>query len=492
MVLQAIACDQTEQRKSSSADRLVIGFSAGNRQSAELGIGELATQLTLEGLTLVGAEGRAMPRLARAWTWEDNDLRLRLKLRDDVLLHDGRRFDSQIAAEALAAAIARRENRAAYPLLRDVTAAIPNGPSDLILYTSTKSTSLPEDLTVLLDIPAGPYRLVTQSENGVELERFDNYYLGTPSIPRVVLRPFDTLRTTWARLLREELDFVYEVPPEAIEFIRSDEVKIAPVKSWYQFSIAFNLREGPLRSPAVRRALNMAIDRESLIRDVLQGTGSPSSGPIWPQYWAADSSMPPFAFDPGAANALLDQAGFMPKASTGGAPPARFQFTCLLPENFSVVERIALHVQKDLFNIGVDLRFKVIPLSEFGKLMGSGDFEAALLDMISGPTPGRAYMFWASAHRFQGAYNIFGYENSESERLFETLRTTRNEAALRSATRRLQRVFLEDPPALFLAWNERARAFRQEFSSPDQPGVDPVFSLWRWTRRPDRLAAAVP
>jgi peptide/nickel transport system substrate-binding protein len=293
-------------------------------------------------------------------------------------------------------------------------------------------------------------------------------------------------------LLRGELDFLYEVPPEAIEFIRSDEIKIAPVKRWYQFSIAFNSRKGPLRSPEVRRALNMAIDRESLIRDVLQGTGSPSTGPIWPEYWAADSSLATYPFDPGRAAALLDQAGFGLKPSRGAAPAARFQFTCLLPENFSVVERIALHVQKDLFNVGVDLRFKVIPLREFGAVLGSGDFDAAFLDMISGPTPGRAYMFWASAQRFQGVYNIFGYENSESERLFETLRTTRNDAAVRSATRRLQRVFLENPPALFLAWNERARAFRQEFSSPDQPGVDPVFSLWRWTRRADSLAAAVP
>jgi ABC-type transport system substrate-binding protein len=238
----------------------------------------------------------------------------------------------------------------------------------------------------------------------------------------------------------------------------------------------------------------MAIDRESLIRDVLNGAGSPSSGPLWPQYWAADASVAPYAFDPPGAAALLDAAGF-PLGRTSaadGAPAARFRFNCLIPENFSVLERIALHVQKELFNIGVDLRFDVVPVSEFGKLMSTGDFDAAFLDMISGPTPGRAYIFWASPERFPGAYNIFGYQNAESERLFEILRTTRNEAAVRSATRRLQRVLLDDPPALFLAWNERARAVRREFQFPEQPGIDPVFSLWRWTRQTDTLVASVP
>lgn len=472
--------------------QLVIGVSEASTGGDEFGIGHFVNRVTVETLTHIGSDGRALPRLAEAWSWEREEQRLRLKLRDDVVLHDGRRFDSQLAAEALAAAISHGPNLAAYPALRDVNAAIPDGPFDLVLDLSTRSSLLPEDLTVLLGIPAGPYRTISRSDASIALERFDRFYLGTPSIQRIVVRQFDTLRTTWASLLRGELDSVYDVPPDAVEFIRSEDVQVAPVKRWYQFTIAFNSRTGPLRSPQVRRALNMAVDREALVRGVLHGAGSPASGPLWPEYWAADASVPPYPFDPGQAGSILDEAGYPLVPSNGGTPAARFRFTCLIPENFSVLERIALHVQKNLFNIGVDVRFEVVPLEEFARRMGTNQFEAALLDMISGPTPGRAYIFWASARQFKGAYNIFGYENAESERLFRTIRTTRNEAAVRSATRRLQRVLLEDPPALFLAWNERARAIRREFAFPDEPGEDPVLSVWRWTRRPDTLAASVP
>jgi len=41
-------------------------------------------------------------------------------------------------------------------------------------------------------------------------------------------------------------------------------------------------------------------------------------------------------------------------------------------------------------------------------------------------------------------------------------------------------VFLNDPPALFLAWNERARAVRRDFEIPNEPGRDPLLTLWRW------------
>jgi hypothetical protein len=43
---------------------------------------------------------------------------------------------------------------------------------------------------------------------------------------------------------------------------------------------------------------------------------------------------------------------------------------------------------------------------------------------------------------------------------------------------------LDDPPALFLAWNERARAIRRNFrivQDPARDPADPVYTIWKWT-----------
>jgi peptide/nickel transport system substrate-binding protein len=487
-----LSCSKPADPLQSAAEPLTIGVPESDIASPGSGVIELADEIVLEGLTQVGIDGRARPSLALEWNWENDDRNLRLRLRRDVVLHDGRKFDSQLAAEALRTAIENRRNQGAYPALADISRVRPDGPAELVLDLSTRSALVPEDLTVPLDLPVGPYRVAGQDGTTMELERFESYYLGSPSIARVILRPFDTLRTTWASLLRGELDVVYDVPADAIEFIRNQEVEVASVPRWYQFTVALNLNTAPLRKAAVRRALNMAIDREAIVRDVLNDAGSPAFGPLWPEYWAFDRSITPSPFDPTRAASLLDEAGFPLRPARGDSPAARFQLTCLVLENFSVLERLALHIQKDLFNVGVDLRFRVVTSKEFGALMGAGRFEAVLLDMVSGPTPGRPSIFWASAKEFRGAYNVFGYQNAEVDRLFEILRTTRNEAAVRSAVARLQRVMLDDPPALFLAWNERARAIRREFLFPEEPGVDPLFSLRRWTRRTDAVAASTP
>jgi peptide/nickel transport system substrate-binding protein len=354
------------------------------------------------------------------------------------------------------------------------------------LDLSQPSAFLPEDLEIPLafsgaGIGTGPFRIVRNDPEAVTLERFEGYREGEPSIRSVAIRPFQTLRTTWTSLLRGDVDMATDVPAEAVEFVSNDAVKVISFERRYQYLIAFNLAKPPFSSATVRRALNAAIDRQSLIKSVLQGHGTPSSGPLWPKYWAYDAALPSFSYDPALAISLLDNAGLKLRSSSseGGARRSRLHFTCLIPANFTIMERVALNVQKQLYNVGVDVDFESVPAQEQDARIRDGRFEAVLVDMISGPTPGRAYIFWRSARQFKGL-NVFGYEDKQAERLFDVLRTSTNDAAVRPSTRELQRVFVEDPPALFLAWNERARAVRRDFEVPNEGGRDPLLSLWRW------------
>jgi peptide/nickel transport system substrate-binding protein len=284
---------------------------------------------------------------------------------------------------------------------------------------------------------------------------------------------------------------VTDVPQDAVEFISNDAVQVIPFERRYQFLVAFNSNKRPFSSPLVRRALNAAVDRDALITAVLRGHGVPSSGPLWPKYWAYDPSSGALKYDPALTASLLDSAGYHAgsvRASSEG-PPARLRFTCLLPSNFNILERVALELQKQLYSAGIDMQFQVIPIDEYDARIRDGKFEAVLVDLISGPTPGRTYIFWRSGRQFKGL-NVFGYENPEAEKFYDILRTSTNDGAVRSATRGLQKALLDDPPALFLAWNQHARAVRRDFQIPQEPGRDPIQSLWRWTPAIGRQVAS--
>jgi peptide/nickel transport system substrate-binding protein len=489
VLLLCLSCTDAEDGAATDGSELRIGVPEGIADGTEVGVGQLTRTIALEGLTQLSAEARAIPRLAESWAWENDERRLRIRLRQDITLHNGSRLDAKTAAEALAAVIAKGGTLASYPALADVRDVLPQGQFDLLLDLREPSPSLPVDLTVLLDIPAGPYRITRQDETVTTLDRFDRYYQGTPSIQRITIRSFDTLRTTWASLLRGELDMVYDVPADAVGFIRNDDIDVVSVPRWYQHVVAFNGHDARFKSPLVRKAMNMAVNRAAIIERVLHGAGAPSAGPIYPKYWSFDPTKPQYAFEPAEAAELLDAAGYpLRNTRTNDGPPSRFRFTCLLPKDFTVWQRIALEVQKSLFDVGIDMQFKVVPLSEFNELVSSRTFDAAFINLISGPTPSRPYMWWRSARAFKGPYNVFGYESAEAEEAFSTLLRSTNEAAIRSATSTLQQVFYDDPPAIFVAWDTRIRAVHRRFVLPDD-GRDPMWSLWKWAVSPSKVAS---
>lgn len=394
-------------------------------------------------------------------------------------------------AEALARAVHDPINHELYWTFDNVEGVLASGERDLLVNLRRATGALPEDLSIRLPLAhpeesVGPYRLVSEKDGEVVLERFPMHYRGKPEIERVIIRQYPTLRAAWTALLRGDVDTVDRVPSGAVEFIGSTRIAVKSELHAYQHLIAFNHRHRLFRSSAVRRALNLAVDRQTLVDSALDGRGLPSTGPLWPRHWAYDSSVTPYSFDPAAAEALLDAAG-LPRR--GGNPNMRFSFTCLVPDSYRVTEQVALEVQRQLYAIGVDMQFRAVPPDAYSRLILAGQFEAVLGDFVSGPTFGRPHIFWQS-RRNPGRYNAFGYENEEAEQLFDVLRSSIDVGAIRSAAARLQRVFLNDPPALFLAWSERTLAISRDFEAPQ--GIDWLQSLWQWKRRDNTLAASAP
>lgn len=477
---------------------MTIGVPESPDSDSALGIREFVAMFSIETLVRTADDGRPMPGLAARWTWDDNYTKLRIHLRQGIVLHDGRPLDAALATAVLKPAIDNPSNRALYPTLTDIVSIAPDGDRDIVIDLARPSQWLLGDLTLPLRtgedglIGTGPFRVVSSSGSEAVLARFDAYHQGTPTAERIVVKSFDTLRTAWTSMLRGEVDVVSDVPADAVEFVRNDDVQLIRYPRRYQLLMAFNSGSGPLRVPAVRRALNMAVDRHGIVERVLQAGGTVSAGAVWPEFWAYDPSVPPIPFEPRQAADLLDAAGYPLRPSRqSGAPPARFRFTCLIPRSFSVWERVALEIQKDLREVGVEMQLEALSFDQFNRRIGSGEFDAVLVDMLGGPTPDRAYAFWRSRRSHQGRYNVFGYENPEAERLFAALSGATNEAAVRSATRRLQDVLLDDPPALYVAWTTRARAIRRAFALQGERG-DPLLSLWKWMPAPTGRVALNP
>jgi peptide/nickel transport system substrate-binding protein len=454
-----------------------------------MGLRQIASMFSTDGLTFRGHDGRARPRLAESWTSSADGLTWRFKLRPGLLFHDGQPVTSESVAATLRAATAKRAGLAMFPGLADI-ASIDTAPSEVIVRLRRRSTFLVEDLAYpvtkrLADnsvVGTGGFKIVGATQPEIHMERNDSYHLGQPQLSRLVLRPYPTLRTAWASLMRNEIDVLWDVSRDAVEFIGSSDVALYSYLRTYVYVVALNNNRPRLRETAVRRALNAAIDRDALIRDALKGQGIPATGPLWTQHWAFDPSLKGYSYDPSLAAAVLDAAGYKARDTRDGQR-ARLRFTCLVPEKWLTWERIALNVQKQLYDVGVDMELQLVSADEFNRRIQAGDFDAAIIEMLSGTIYARPYAFWRSPDGGRPTANVFGYRNRLADRWFDAIRSATGDPEYRAAAGQLQRTLLEDPPAVFLAWSQRTRAFSRRFDIPIQPGEDPISTYWRWAPR---------
>ena len=467
---------------SDNSTTLTIGFPYPSGQDALHGVAQAARLASLEGLTTQNTSGRAVPRLAASWSESPDGLTWTIRLRPTAVFHDGSPVDSAAVRESLERFLRTRESRF-YPGLQHISSMNEAGPYEVAIHLRERSSLLLDDLETPITKPdskgvligTGPYVISATSDSEVAMTAYPKYYRGISAVSRIVWRVYPTVRTAWAAAMRGEADFLYEVGPESREFLQSEgSVTLYPFLRNYVYALVFNAKRPVFRNPEIRRALNYGVDRNAVVQRAFRGHGIVANGPAWPLHWAYDASTPTYSYDPGrAAAAIAKNLGTRPAAK---GQTAEVQFTCLIPDNFELWERLALMVQRNLAEIGVDMVLQSVPFDEFNQRIANGNFDVTLMEMISGFSVSRPFFFWHSA----GLSNFSGYSSLQTDAALEGIRRAQNESEYRDYFRRFQQATFENPPAVFLAWGESARAVNRRFEVIKAPGGDIRMTISDW------------
>jgi ABC-type transport system substrate-binding protein len=323
----------------------------------------------------------------------------------------------------------------------------------------------------------GPFSQESDSSVLTVLRANPYYHDGAPQISAIHLRSYSSVRAAWSATMRGESDVLYRVPNDAREFLeRDNDVTTFPVLRSNVFSLVFNSKRQVFESTTVRRALSMAVDRQEIIDLAMRRLGQPATGFIWPSHWAMSPDAPSFAYQPMEAFRLL-----FPPAPNGPAMRVsdlprdrRIRFSALVPAGQAPTDRIAIVLQKQLFDVGVDMAIEPVPVGELIGRLDSGDYDSAILDLNSGTTLALLYSYW---HSGSPGFGDLGYDAADEA--LDALRAASTDDEVRLALRRVQDVFHQDPPAIFLGWPETTRAVNRRFIIPESD-LSLLTSVARW------------
>ena len=161
-------------------------------------------------------------------------------------------------------------------------------------------------------VGTGPYKFVRWlKDDQIVLQANEDYWLGEPSIKKVIFRPVPDTSGRIAGLQTGDLDLIAAVPPHLERTIaRRGRALVFKVPSIRLIYLAFdNTKGGPVADKLVRRAIAQAIDLDLIIKNILQGNAIKLGSPLPKEFLGHDSMVEPHPYNPNQSRQLLVEAG---------------------------------------------------------------------------------------------------------------------------------------------------------------------------------------
>ncbi len=248
-----------------------------------------------------------------------------------------------------------------------------------------------------------------------------------------------------------EVLMIKDVPTEEIPSLEgNDEFYVEPIIGTYY--ISYNTQVEPLDNPLVRKALNLAIDRDYVANTLMQGTYSPATnfvGPGWKDTDGSDFAENSNGGEPymkaeadiEGALAALEEAGY---PNGEGLPVLHYS-----TNDAGYHKAVAEYLQQAWKEIGVTLEVEIVEWSSFTPMRRSGDFEIARNGWVGDyADPSNILdLLYSTNGNNDGKFN-----NADYDAAMDTARSTTDAAERSAALHQAEDVLMEEAACCPLAY----------------------------------------
>ncbi|MBU3664319.1 MAG: hypothetical protein FGM15_00365 [Chthoniobacterales bacterium] len=321
-------------------------------------------------------------------------------------------------------------------------------------------------------VGTGPFRFAEWKTNQfVRVERNDDYFLGRPHLDGIVFRTLPDPLTLRLAFETRQVDF-WSADPWAVGSFKDDPrftVFTSPSNS-YNY-IGWNLRRPMFQDLRVREAMAHAVNTGDMIRHVLYGYGTQSTGIFTPEMWFFNPRVRPLSYDPEKAKRLLDEAGWLP--GPGGIRTKdgqRLAFTLITNNGNAIRSDIATLVQAGLKAVGIEVNVEMYEWAVLLKnFVNKGEFDAIVLGWALGQGFDQ-FQIWHSSQTEPERLNMVGYKSKQADRLLEAVREEFDRDEIIRMCGELQQLIYDDQPYLFLFVPEGTSVMWKDAFRVKRPG----------------------
>ena len=300
----------------------------------------------------------------------------------------------------------------------------------------------------------GPFVLERIGEKEIVLQSNALYDGRRPFLKELVLKFYPSESAILAAYRDGEVDGIRFVSPKRLaEAMELPGMTLYSAPRAEAVWLLLNVESPPLDDSRVRRALSLAVRRQDVIDEALQGQGIPLYGPLLPASWAYAPDAVGDGYDPEAARELLLQAGWEDSDGDGfldsEGEPMRLEI--VVPDDPTFVRAAEQVAAQWEAHLGVRSSVTPVALGELANaFLRPRDFQAALYRWVDISPDPDLYPFWHSTQTATDGQNFSLFNNRDADEMMEEARQTVDAARRQELYERLQAILVEESPAIFL------------------------------------------
>jgi peptide/nickel transport system substrate-binding protein len=302
------------------------------------------------------------------------------------------------------------------------------------------------DLQSSTPIGTGAFKFVkfNQADNLVELEANQNYWQGSPKINRLIVKTVSDANALRAELLTGRVD-IFPNPTNIFadtidDLATNPNLQVIQTEGSNIRYIGFNVKAKTVKSVKFRQAIAYAIDRERIVKELLNGQAKIALSILPEQSWAYSANIK-YGFDPVKAKKLLKESGY--KGQT-----IKFK---VAHGNQSVAE-YAKVIQQMLKEVGIRIEIEMLELNTLLQELRDGKFQMTISQWAGGnqdPIFLRdLFQTKESPDVKQGGRNRSRYSNSEFDKIIESAITAKDKVRAKEFYAAAQTLAARDLPLI--------------------------------------------
>ncbi|HEX8457199.1 MAG TPA: ABC transporter substrate-binding protein [Pyrinomonadaceae bacterium] len=229
-------------------------------------------------------------------------------------------------------------------------------------------------------VGSGAFKFVSydESQQVVDMEANDSYWEGAPNIKHLRVKVILDANTQQAELVAGRVDLAVNTalsPDAYVNLGRNPNLQVVQSPGVNVQYIGFNNESKPINDARVRQAIAYAIDREGIIKNLLQGQARLAHSILPQESWAYSTAQKTYTYDPAQAKKLLDEAGYTDP--DGDGPRMRFAepLSFKISASNSVVRQYAGVMQNSLREVGIPVNIETLEDNTLREAQRNGQYQ---------------------------------------------------------------------------------------------------------------------